>query len=261
MRKLILAAVLLLPLTSAWGHSKQEALINDVDARLQRLQLLMDSQNLQEMYLKLEQLEQENRTLRGTVEELNHKITQAKDRERQLYLDMDQRLGQLESGNRTVITGGVLPPSDYQEGTGFPNEGIISPTEGAGVGAEEAQYRTAFGLLKDKRYNEAVASFEAFLGAYPDSQLAPNAQYWMGESNYVSGRYENAIRAFEQVRTKYSDSSKAGDAALKIGFSYKALGKITNARAVLTDVVTQYPGTKAAQIAQTQLDKWSGSAQ
>ncbi len=259
MRKLVLAAVLLLPLTSAWGHSKQEALINDVDARLQRLQLLMDSQNLQEMYLKLEQLEQENRTLRGTVEELNHKITQAKDRERQLYLDMDQRLSQIESGNRTPRVGGPIP-SDYEDGSGYAG-GITPSTETAGVGAEEAQYRTAFGLLKDKRYNEAVASFEAFLGAYPDSELAPNAQYWMGESNYVSGRYENAIRAFEEVRKKYGNSSKAGDAALKIGFSYKALGKITNAKAVLTDVVSKYPGTKAAQTAQTQLDKWSGSVQ
>lgn len=254
MRKLILATVLLLPLTSAWGHGKQEALINDVDARLQRLQLLMDSQNLQEMYLKLEQLEQENRTLRGTVEELSHEIKQAKDRERKLYLDMDQRLGSLESGNRPITTS-VLTP-DYSQ-----DPGVISGTGGDSVGAEEAQYRTAFGLLKDKRYNEAVAAFETFMRAFPDSDLAPNAQYWMGESNYVSGRYEQAIRAFEGVRKDYGSSSKAGDASLKIGMSYKALGKITNAKAVLTDVVTKYPGTKAAQLAQTQLDKWSGSVQ
>ena len=114
MKKLILAAVLLLPLTSAWGHSKQEAIINDVDARLQRLQLLMDSQNLQEMYLRLEKLDQENRQLLGKVEELEHQLNQAKDRERKLYLDMDQRLGQLESGGGSYSTGGItpLPPND-----------------------------------------------------------------------------------------------------------------------------------------------------
>lgn len=258
MRKLILATLLLLPITSAWGHGKQEVLINDVDARLQRLQLLMDSQNLQEMYLRLETLEQENRNLRGTVEELTHEIKQAKDRERKLYLDMDQRLAAIENGTQPITTTTLTP--DYTQDPGV-EIGPGTGTEQVGAGAEEAQYRTAFNLLRDKRYNEAVAAFEAFLGAYPSSSLAPNAQYWMGESNYVSGRYDQAIQAFEGVRKNYGGSSKAADASLKIGMSYKAQGKITNAKAVLTDVVSKYPGTKAAQIAQTQLDKWSGSVQ
>lgn len=255
MRKLILAAVLLLPLTSAWGHSKQEAIINDVDARLQRLQLLMDSQNMQEMYLRLEKMDQDNRELRGKVEELEHQLTQAKDRERKLYLDMDQRLGQLEGGGYT----GGTPTLPVVTDPGYTtNPGIGDPTNGS-VGAEEAQYRTAFNLLKDKRYSESIGAFETFLRTYPQSELAPNAQYWMGESNYVSGRYEQAARAFDKVRTDYSDSSKAGDATLKLGFSYRALGKITIAKTVLGDVVSKYPGTKAAQLAQDQLDKWSGA--
>ncbi len=257
MKKLILAAVLLLPLTSAWGHSKQEAIINDVDARLQRLQLLMDSQNMQEMYLRLEKLDQDNRELLGKVEELEHELKQAKDRERKLYLDMDQRLGQLEGGGgystQTGVTSMDAPAADYTS-TGISQAGSDS------VGAEEAQYRTAFNLLKDKRYSESIAAFETFLRVYPQSDLAPNAQYWMGESNYVAGRYEQAARAFDKVRTDYADSSKVGDASLKLGFAYRALGKITIAKTVLADVVTNYPGTKAAQLAQDQLDKWSGSA-
>lgn len=258
MKKLILAAVLLLPLTSAWGHSKQEAIINDVDARLQRLQLLMDSQNLQEMYLRLEKLDQENRQLLGKVEELEHQLNQAKDRERKLYLDMDQRLGQLESGGGSYSTGGITPLPPNDSATPDYTTSRIS-TGNDSVGAEEAQYRTAFNLLKDKRYSESIAAFEAFLSAYPQSDLAPNAQYWMGESNYVAGRYEQAARAFDKVRTDYPDSSKVGDASLKLGFAYRALGKITVAKTVLSDVVNNFPGTKAAQLAQDQLDKWSGT--
>ena len=257
MKKLILAAVLLLPLTSAWGHSKQEAIINDVDARLQRLQLLMDSQNMQEMYLRLEKLDQENRQLLGKVEELEHQLNQAKDRERKLYLDMDQRLGQLESGGGSYNTGGITPLPTDQASPDYTSNGISTGSDS--VGAEEAQYRTAFNLLKDKRYSESIAAFETFLRVYPQSDLAPNAQYWMGESNYVAGRYEQAARAFDKVRTDYPDSSKVGDASLKLGFAYRALGKITVAKTVLSDVVAKFPGTKAAQLAQDQLDKWSGT--
>lgn len=256
MKKLILAAVLLLPLTSAWGHSKQEAIINDVDARLQRLQLLMDSQNMQEMYLRLEKLDQDNRELLGKVEELEHQLTQAKERERKLYLDMDQRLGQLEGGGG-YRTGGVTPMPTDSTTPDYTSNGISTGSDS--VGAEEAQYRTAFNLLKDKRYSESIAAFETFMRVYPQSDLAPNAQYWMGESNYVAGRYEQAARAFDKVRTDYPDSSKVGDASLKLGFAYRALGKITVAKTVLTDVVSKFPGTKAAQLAQDQLDKWSGT--
>lgn len=241
----------------AVAHRDQEAMINEVDARLQRLQLLMDSQNIQEMYLRLEELDRENRELRGKVEELAYELKQAKDRERKLYLDMDQRLQRIEGGGVSSASsiGSVLGSDtpDYSQPSGLSAGG-----EG-NVGAEEAQYRTAFNLLKDRRYSEAIAGFEAFLKAYPDSALAPNAQYWMAESSYVAGRYEQAARGFDRVRKQYASSAKAGDATLKLGFSYKALGRITEAKQVLNEVITRFPGSKASELAQDQLDKWSGA--
>ena len=53
------------------AHRKLEPQINELEAQIQRLQLLMEGQGLQEMYLRLQSLEAENRSLRGSVEQLN----------------------------------------------------------------------------------------------------------------------------------------------------------------------------------------------
>lgn len=234
----------ILPLTPALAHKKLEPRLNDLDAKLQRMQLLMDSQGMQEIFIRMQRMEEVNRALKGQVEELNHKVEQMKLRQRELYLDMDKRLQDVESsGYQGGALGGTATP-------GYSGGAYAAPQAG-----EEEQYRTAFNLLKDKRYTESVAAFEAFLLAYPQSELAPNAQYWMGEANYVAGRYSQAVRAFDRVRTEYSSSPKVADATLKLGYSYAAVGNISGARSVLNEVIGKYPGSSAAGLAADRLKK------
>lgn len=223
----------------AFAHRKLEPRINELEAQIQRLQLLVDGQGLQEMYLRLQALESENRSLRGGIEQLTYQNQQMKKRQRELYLEIDKRMQEMQTQQTAV---GAMPT----EGGEY--------TEALAEG-EEAQYRQAFNLLKEKRYQESVAGFEAFLGAFPESTLAPNAQYWMAEANYAAGRYQQAVKAFDKVRAEYPSSPKVPDATLKLGFSYAALGKKTSARSVLSEVVQRYPGSSAAKLAQDRLNK------
>jgi len=235
----LLALVLSAISLPVFAHRKLEPRINELEAQIQRLQLLVDGQGLQEMYLRLQALESENRSLRGGIEQLNHQNQQLQKRQRELYLEIDKRMQELETRQATV---GAMPAegAEYAEAL----------AEG-----EEAQYRKAFNLLKEKRYQESVAGFEAFLGAFPDSTLAPNAQYWMAEANYAAGRYQQAVKAFDKVRSEYPSSPKVPDATLKLGFSYAALGKKDSARSVLSEVVQRYPGSSAARLAQDRLNQ------
>ena len=84
-------------------------------------------------------------------------------------------------------------------------------------GDDRANYQAAFDLLKDGKYPEAISGFKQFLTTFPNSALADNAQYWLGEAHYVTKQYPDALRDFRTVLEKYPDSRKIPDALLKIG--------------------------------------------
>ena len=94
-----------------------------------------------------------------------------------------------------------------------------------------------------------------FLKKYPDSSLADNAQYWLGEAYYDQRNYEQALTEFRRVVKRYPSGNKAPDALLKIGYCYAKLGDVAAARDVLAQVVEVYPKTAAARLATKRLEE------
>ncbi len=123
------------------------------------------------------------------------------------------------------------------------------------AGSDSASYQTAFALLKDSQYDQAIAAFQQFLITYPDSSLADNAQYWLGEAYYVNKSFTEALAAFQRVAAKYPQSRKVPDALLKVGFCDYELKQWQSAKDVLAQVVSTYPDTPAGHLAQQRLDK------
>lgn len=122
-------------------------------------------------------------------------------------------------------------------------------------GGEQTAYQQAFNLLKDGRYDKAIAGFQDFLTRYPNAANAPNAQYWMGEAYYVKRDFKNAQQAFQALLERYPTTAKRPDATLKIGFVHYELGQWNDARKVLSEVQNAYPGTPAAKLAANRLEK------
>jgi tol-pal system protein YbgF len=116
-----------------------------------------------------------------------------------------------------------------------------------------ADYQKAFNMLKQAQYDQAINAFNQFLANHPDSQYADNAQYWVGEANYVMQDYETAITEYEKLITTYPDSQKATHALLKIAYSYHALGQMDEAQRRLEDLKQRYPGTTAGRLAEEKL--------
>jgi len=110
-------------------------------------------------------------------------------------------------------------------------------------------YRSAFQLVKDKKYSEAVDVFNAFLYLFQDSNYAANAQYWLSESIYASGDYIGAMVNFAKVVEKYPNSSKIADAKLKIGYCYYSIKKWKEARFIFSAILKDYPNTSLSQLA------------
>jgi tol-pal system protein YbgF len=207
--------------------------LNDVDERLGRVEHV--NQGLLQLSQRLDAIEAQMRQLRGELEELQNGNDMLRKQQRDLYADLDRRLSALQSGAKAAAGPG--------DGGGA----------GADSGGEQAAYTHAFDALKTTDYAGAIARFRDFLRSYPQSQLAGNAQYWLGEAYYVTHDYDNAAASFRAVGEQYPQSPKVPDALLKLGLTQIDQKKLTEARATLKQVGQRFPNSDAAKLAATRL--------
>jgi tol-pal system protein YbgF len=219
----------------------------------QRLDLLERRANqITGLTLQIDELRRENRELRGETERLGHEIEQLKRRQRDIYLDVDQRLGSLAG---EAPAGRGAPPASAV--SVVPPAAASSPADRAAI---EAEYQAAYALLQPgtARYADAAAAFEAFVARHPDDPLADNAQYWLGEAHYVAQNNRAARAAFETLVERYPASAKLPGALFKIGRIQQAGGDRAGARASYQRVLDQHPESSAAGLARQQLDRLGG---
>jgi tol-pal system protein YbgF len=126
---------------------------------------------------------------------------------------------------------------------------------------EQAAYVQAFEALKSLNYAAAITGFKGYLASYPGSDLADNAQYWLGEAYYVTRDYDNAAVAFRAVGERWPNSRKASDALVKLGFTQFELKQFSQARTTLTQVTQRYPDSDAARLAADRLKRLPPDAQ
>lgn len=217
--------------------------------RIQRLERMMDSDILREQMQTMQSLREEISSLRELVEQQDYELESMKQRQRNLYLDMDRRINNAEAGGRNgVRTAPVPPPSST-------STKVAIPVVVAGDSDGQAAYSAAFSLLKEGQYESSVKSFETFKSNYPNSKYADNAQYWLGEANYVSRDYKKALSAFQRLIAQYPESSKISGARLKIGYVYFELKNWSAAREALQQVISLYPDTTVAKKANERLQR------
>ncbi len=238
-----------------------------------------NNQAMVNLVIQIQQLQDEVRMLRGMLEDQGMELENLNSRQRDQYLDIDQRINELRSASSgpAISTGVVTAPSTYNAATqGVPEirndvpdvrpaldttssvstiatpdtqvrEITVSPE------AEKAAYDRAFQSLKDLKYADAAEYFLTFLSLYPNSEYADNAQYWLGESYYVTRNYDIALEAFQGLLSIYPSSPKIADGLLKIGYTHYELKQWDQARAALTQVQEQYPDTTLARLAGSRL--------
>jgi tol-pal system protein YbgF len=208
-------------------------------------------------------LQQQVAQLQGQIEELQHQNQQLQDSQKAQYADMDSRLGRIEKGGAPAGQPAAVAPGPQQPApaAGAPQQ-AAAPAPAASTGgnnpgaaspAEQAAYDAAFKSLRAGDYVTASRGFRDFLVKYPDSPLAPNAYYWLGESYYVTMNYQVAIEAFQRLVKNYPQSDKVSDGLLKVGYCQIELKQQDAAIATLKQVSAKYPGTKAAGLAQERL--------
>jgi tol-pal system protein YbgF len=104
-----------------------------------------------------------------------------------------------------------------------------------------------------KNYEVAAVLFKQLLREHPESSLAGNSQYWLGETFYAQRQYEAAIVAFDEVIQKYGDNAKVAASILKQGYAFDALDDSRNARFFLEQVQRRFPDSEEAKQAEAKL--------
>lgn len=230
-----------------------------VENRLNRLDRLVNSKGLVDIMVRVESIQSELQRLVGEIEVQKHTLDAIKKRQRDLYLDIDRRLLQIE--RRSGSSTGLVPaPQPQQTVTTIetaptstrvaPVTRVIKKKEG-----EQVAYQKAFDLLRALRYDKATQAFRQFLTDYPQGRYAHIAQYWLAETSYHTRKYAVAVQDYQTLINQYPNSPKRADALLKIGYSQFELKSFSKAKKVLQKLIQSYPGTTEAGQAENLLQK------
>ena len=176
------------------------------------------------------------------------KLVQAMDAQ---HAATNQAIVQLRTVREQVPTKIEEPsqPSQPAAPDSAPTPSVVVPTSrdtSPHVGRPRESYDRYITTFKQGNLDVAMQGFSQFLTEYPTSDLAANAQYWLGECYYGKKDYARAIEAFDRVKVGYPSSEKVPSALLKKGFAYLALKDRNRASSVRRQVVDGYPNSPEA---------------
>jgi tol-pal system protein YbgF len=116
-------------------------------------------------------------------------------------------------------------------------------------------YETAYADYTAGQWSLAIQGFETYLKTYPKSDLADDAQYYIGESYAGDSKFREAAAAYDRVIRDYPNSDILPEAWYKVGISYDRLGQMDRAREAFDYVVRAYPDSDAGRLAKQNLDR------
>ncbi len=269
--------------TMSDSTARTEAAVNGMQAQMQKLSdevakmgRLIDNRAMLDMIQQVDNLAEEISQLRGEIEEQSFEIGEVKKRQRELYLDVDRRLRDLESGAAAAAAAAPTPsasltppaapstpstpsqtatPSTQASSQSTGTTASLTPSSGATQSEEREAYQAAFDTLKEGRYKKAKTELATFLARYPGSSFAGNAQYWLGEAHYVTRNFDQGVTEFRKVLSNYPTSNKVPDAMLKLGYTHYELKQFEDAKAVLQELREKFPKATAARLAAKRLDR------
>jgi tol-pal system protein YbgF len=243
-----------------------------------------------DLSLEIDSLKQSLQTLQGTVEQSTLKtersLAETKNIQNEVLSVLSSKDNQLSVlHNRLQVLessgGGTAPPPPAQKPpnsvSGNNIEGVWSPSpysalskkkaaESGGTSPQqtaalppqltpEGEYNEAYNTLQAGNNRSAREQFKKFLNSYKSSELADNAQFWIGESYYREKKFEEAILSFEDLIKNYPKSAKIPEAYYKQALSFSAINDMIAAKARLEMLLNEYPDGELAQRAKQKLQE------
>jgi tol-pal system protein YbgF len=203
-------------------------------------------------------LERAQTRLQTTIDSLSSLVQAQTDEMRQRRAGGEERLTRLEldlQALRTELEAMRLEISDLKDRQQFatPVPTAAAGTQAAAGGSPRELYDAAYQDLSRGNLDLALMGFEEVLARYPTSELADNAQYWIGEVYYDRKDYGAALEEFRKVEANHPTGDKVPAALLKIGMSLQEMGESSDARRAFESLVERFPSTEEARLARDKL--------
>jgi len=208
------------------GVVRVESSSKDEVARLQQEM----SQRMRELLRVEADMQVELSALSGQIDQLQSNLE-----------DTNYRLDQLSK----QIAGLNAAIAERPSTSGRPSGGPVSDPQ--------AMYDAAYNDYLRGNYDLAIGGFEQYLANFPDTDLADNAAYWIGESYFSQGKYNDAVQEFQRILSDFPRSDKRASALLKEGYAHLELGDRRRGVAQLQQVLRSHPGTDEADLARQRL--------
>lgn len=245
---------------SACNSSQDMALlhreITDVQRSVDTIQVeVLDKSDLQSMEQSMQDLT--NKNMRSNAD-LAQRVELLQEQIEALHASLEVTTRQLQSISLALAAAGSTPVAVLPPVTAASGDGSEAPAAGAapsagGATTPEALYRSAYEDYMRGNYNLAADGFGEYLRRYPNTELADNALYWIGECYDAQEESQQALDTFTLVLEDYPTSDKAAAAQLKKGLIYLKMGDQGQGVVNLQYVVYEHPGTREAELAREQL--------
>lgn len=128
-----------------------------------------------------------------------------------------------------------------------------SPMSSGPPASADVLYSNALRDINGKHYDLATSEFQDYLKYYGETDLASNAQFYLGEVAFMQNQYQLALDNYNKVIENYPRSFKTATARMRKGFCLAELGQKASAVRELRNVVRLYPGTDEAKRAAAKL--------
>ena len=208
-----------------------------------------------------ETLLRSNATLVAKVAELEDRMQGAQGVNEQTIHRLDQLAQQVTQNQRDLENLRTLLTSMQQQQTS-----ASTPATGAASSGEMTvpatpiptdnpmeTYQAAYRDYQRGSFDLAIEGFRDFLAGSPQSDLADNAAYWIGESLFSQKKYRDAIEQFDSVVNNYPKSDKVPGSLLKKGYAYIAIGEKAQGVVQLQYVLHEHPKSQEASLARQKL--------
>jgi TolA-binding protein len=175
---------------------------------------------------------------------------------RESVADISSQMGKLQQqmidiGNavRTIQAPAAAPPPGIQPGAGS------GPVGSSDVPPQPAAtlYQNANRDRNGGNDDLALKEYSDYLKYYGNTDLAPNAQYYIAELHAKHGNLDDALAEYDMVLEKYPDNNKTPDALYMKGATLVKMGKRTQGKQEFCELVKRFPSNDLAGRARAQV--------
>jgi tol-pal system protein YbgF len=213
--------------TELAGLAKKSTISDERIGAMTRSQADM-AQNREDLMLSMQFFKEELNEIKNSLNKINDRIT----------------------NNPAATGGGTAGAPDGSTGGGRAAEPAISQDP-------SSIYYAAYSDYIKENFDLAIEGFRQFMRNFPESGLADNSLYWIGECYYAKKKYQDAINTFNELLAKYRDGDKAPAAILKKGYALLEMGRQSEGIAILKDLISRFPLSEESSLAQQKIKEYS----